>query len=125
MYFICSYDDIFYGDNASNRGTWNAAQLNLRTSSGGKFIAAPNVGMDVRGSGSALELLLLSADMSDSRNLYPGSTGSHYPGIYQTEWHLDKYSLGNKSEWGNNASTQDILELIKTNNNLANRNELA
>ena len=119
-----SYDDIFYGDNASNRGTWNAAQLNLSTSSGGKFIAAPNVGMDVRGSGSALELLLLSADMSDSRNLYPGSTESHYPGIYQTEWHLDKYSLGDKSEWGNNASTQDILELIKTNNKLPNRNEL-
>ena len=101
--------------NIFNGGTWDSDDLILNTT-GSKFIASPNVGMDVRGSGSDLEILLLSANQAQSKYSVNSTipSGNEFPGINQSEWHLDKYNLGTRTAWGNNASSEQILETIKT-----------
>lgn len=101
--------------NIFNGGTWDSDDLILNTT-GSKFIASPNVSMDVRGSGSYLEILLLSANQSQSKYSVNSTTpsGSEFPGINQSEWHLDKYKLGIFTAWGDKASSEQILETIKT-----------
>lgn len=101
--------------NIFNGGTWDSDDLILNTT-GSKFIASPNVGMDVRGSGSYLEILLLSANQAQSKYSVNSTipSGSEFPGSNQSEWHLDKYNLGTLTAWGNNASSEQILETIKT-----------
>ena len=111
--------------NVFNGGTWNLAYLKLTTTSGGYFIASPNSGMDVRGTGSNLELLLLSANTEKDHNYTANPTSGYvYPGINQSEWHLSRYSLGADPTWGNKKCSEEILDLIKTNNSLNAINEL-
>ena len=112
-------------ENVFNGGTWNLANLKLTTTSGGYFIASPNSGMDVRGTGSNLELLLLSANTEKESNYTANpASGYVYPGINQSEWHLSRYSLGADPTWGNKKCSEEILDLIKTNNSLNAINEL-
>ena len=112
-------------ENVFNGGTWNLASLKLTTTSGGYFIASPNSGMDVRGTGSKLELLLLSANTEKESNYTKNpASGYVYPGINQSEWHLSRYSLGADPTWGNKKCSEEILDLIKTNNSLNAINEL-
>lgn len=111
------YQDIF------NEGTWNSSKLLLNTDDG-KFIASPNAGMDIRNSGSELELLLLSANTYKNTYTSNPASGTLYPGINQAEWHLNRYKLGNNPVWGNAPSTEDILEIIKNKHSLANLNQL-
>lgn len=112
-----SYTDIF------DQGTWVSKQLILQNST--NFIAAPNAGMTVRNSGSSLELLLLSANIKSNNNYTSNpSTGTIYPGINQGEWNLSRYNLGSNTTWGNNKSSEEVLETIKTSHNFANINEL-
>ena len=107
-----------------NGGTWDLANLKL-TTSGGDFIASPNSGMDVRGTGSNLELLLLSATTEKYQDYTANPTsGTVYPGINQSEWHLSRYLLGANTTWGNKKCSEEILDLIKTNNSLNAINEL-
>lgn len=112
-------------ENVFNGGTWNLANLKLTTTSGGYFIASPNSGMDVRGTGSNLELLLLSANTEKESNYTANpASGYVYPGVNQSEWHLSRYSLGADPTWGNKKCSEEILDLIKTNNSLNAINEL-
>ena len=112
-----SYTDIF------DQGTWVSKQLILQNST--NFIAAPNSGMAVRNSGSSLELLLLSANIKSNNNYTSNpSTGTIYPGINQGEWNLSRYNLGSNTTWGNNKSSEEVLETIKTSHNFANINEM-
>lgn len=101
--------------NIFNGGTWDSDDLILNTTDS-KFIASPNVSMDVRGSGSYLEILLLSANQAQSKYSVNSTTpsGSEFPGINQSEWHLDKYKLGISTAWEDKASSEQILETIKT-----------
>lgn len=112
-----SYQDIF------DAGTWNSSKLLLNTNDG-KFIASPNAGMDIRNSGSELELLLLSANTYKNTYTSNPASGTLYPGINQAEWHLNRYKLGNNTVWGNAPSTEDILEIIKNKHSLENLNQL-
>ena len=108
-----------------NSGTWSLANLRLNTTSGSYFIASPNSGMDVRGTGSNLELLLLSANTEKDHDYTENPTsGVVYPGINQAEWHLSRYSLGANTTWGDKKCSEEILDLIKTNNSLNAINEL-
>ena len=112
------YTDIFNG------GSWVAGKLILNTTTG-VFIASPNSGMDVRNSGENLELLLLSANIETNNNYTANpSSGTIYPGINQGEWHLSRYKLGTNTTWGNNKTTEEILNTIKTQHGFANTNEL-
>ena len=108
-----------------NSGTWDLAKLRLNTTSGSYFIASPNSGMDVRGTDGSLELLLLSANTEKGSNYTENPTsGAIYPGVNQKEWHLSRYSLGTNTTWGNNKCSEEILDLIKTNNGLNANNAL-
>lgn len=111
--------------NIFNGGTWDSDDLILNTT-GSKFIASPNVSMDVRGSGSYLEILLLSANQAKSKysvnSIIP--SGGEFPGVNQSEWHLDKYNLGKSTAWEDNASSEQILETIKTNHSSPATNTL-
>ncbi len=111
--------------NIFNGGTWDSDDLILNTT-GSKFIASPNVGMDVRGSGSYLEILLLSANQAQSKYSVNSTipSGSEFPGVNQSEWHLDKYNLRTSTAWGNQASSEQILETIKTNHGSSTTNTL-
>ena len=66
------------------KGTRNA-QAEL-VDAEGNFIAAPNVGFDVKGSGENLQLLMLSCNLNGFAFAYSG---------YQTH----EYNLGNAKEW--------------------------
>lgn len=108
-----------------NSGTWDLAKLRLNTTSGSYFIASPNSGMDVRGTDGSLELLLLSANTEKGSNYTENPTSGYiYPGVNQKEWHLSRYSLGTNTTWGNNKCSEEILDLIKTNNGLNANNAL-
>lgn len=111
--------------NIFNGGTWDSDDLILNTT-GSKFIASPNVGMDVRGSGSDLEILLLSANQAQSKYSVNSTipSGNEFPGVNQSEWHLDKYNLGTSTAWGDQASSKQILETIKTNHGSPTTNTL-
>ena len=108
-----------------NSGTWSLANLRLNTTSGSYFIASPNSGMDVRGTDGSLELLLLSANTEKDGDYTANPTsGVVYPGINQKEWHLSRYSLGTNTTWGDKKCSEEILDLIKTNNSLNANNAL-
>lgn len=108
-----------------NSGTWSLANLRLNTTSGSYFIASPNSGMDVRGTDGSLELLLLSANTEKDGDYTANPTsGVVYPGINQKEWHLSRYSLGTKTTWEDKKCSEEILDLIKTNNGLNANNAL-
>ena len=108
-----------------NSGTWSLADLRLNTTSGSYFIASPNSGMDVRGTDGSLELLLLSANTEKDHDYTANPTsGVVYPGINQKEWHLSRYSLGTNTTWGDKKCSEEILDLIKTNNSLNANNAL-
>lgn len=109
-----------------NEGQWVPGKVYLQTT-GSKFIAAPNVGMDLRGVGSNLELLLLSADIRNKNSIdytQNPTSGTMYPGSNQNEWHLDRYQLGNKTTWGDYPTTEDVMALIKVSHNSVATNEL-
>lgn len=67
------------------KGTVDATTYEMKTESG-EFIAAPNVGMAVRGEGADLKVLMLSANKTGMGYAYSG---------YRT----DEYNLGTATEW--------------------------
>lgn len=88
---------------------------NQLETSGGSFIAAPCAGLDVRGKGENLKLLLLSGDYRAFANNYQG-------------FHLCEYNLGTASTWATipskefnvtteNATTNPTKQLFATPTN--------
>ena len=71
--------------------------FNLYSSSTGDFIAGPNVGFDVQGSGDNLRLLMLSG----CRQAITQSTPTHY--------YCSEYNLGTKTKW-NTAPSKQIFK---------------
>ena len=74
-----------------NNGNTNYAlnlnnNKNLYTTSG-SFVAGPNIGFDVRGSGSNLQLLMLSANQSAIVNVIPD------------QFYCHEYNLGENTTW--------------------------
>ena len=74
-----------------NNGNTNSAlklndNKNLYTTSG-SFVAGPNIGFDVRGSGSNLQLLMLSANQSAIVNVIPA------------QFYCREYNLGENTTW--------------------------
>ena len=71
--------------------------FNLYSSSTGDFIAGPNVGFDVQGSGDNLRLLMLSG----CRQAITQTTPTHY--------YCSEYNLGTKTKW-NTAPSKQIFK---------------
>ena len=80
------------------------------TTSGGYFIAGPNAGFDVRGSGSELTLLMLSCD-------YTAITANN-----QTGFECREYNLGTATTWssaaGHNFNTNSRIFVDHLNSNV-------
>ena len=66
--------------------------FNLYTKQSGEFIAGPNMGFDVRGSGDGLKLLMLSG----SKRAIAHTS--------QEQFRCDEYDLGEKTQWTEKAS---------------------
>ena len=66
--------------------------FNLYTEQSGEFIAGPNMGFDVRGSGTGLKLLMLSG----SKRAIAHTS--------QEQFRCDEYDLGEKTQWTEKAS---------------------
>ena len=103
-------NDNFYEPTASGgqvnevfTGTWDGISMTMKT--GSSLITAGNVGLDVRGTGDELSLLLLSAKNSQGTN---SSGFLIYPGQNQKDWHINEYKIGNSSTWG--TAGTDILD---------------
>ena len=81
-------------------GKWvnNTTETEYQTT-GGEFIAAPNMGMDVMMNGSALKILLMSAEIRAIKN----ST--------QDQFHVSEYNFGTTAPatWNNQANTTNLL----------------
>lgn len=112
-------NDNFYEPTASGgqvkevfTGTWDGTSMAMKT--GSSLITAGNVGLDVRGTGSELSLLLLSAKNSQGTN---SSGFLIYPGQNQKDWHIHEYKIGNSSTWG--TAGTDILAGNNVQNKLA------
>jgi uncharacterized repeat protein (TIGR02543 family) len=79
--------------NPENMNEWNSifkGTLNgdkELVDAGGNFIAAPNTGFDVKGSGEDLQLMMYSVNL-------PGITAA-----YMTGFRCDEYNLGTATEW--------------------------
>ena len=112
-------NDNFYEPTASGgqvkevfTGTWDGISMTMKT--GSSLITAGNVGLDVRGTGDELSLLLLSAKNSQGTN---SSGFLIYPGQNQKDWHINEYKIGNSSTWG--TAGTDILDGNNVQNKLA------
>ena len=89
-----------YNNNTNLQTTSNTSNefenvYNLYTSGGaasGQFIAGPNMGFDVRGSGNQLKLLMLSGSKRAIAHTVMG------------QFRCDEYDLGEKTEWTEPAS---------------------
>ena len=97
------------------KGTVDAATYEMKTADGA-FIAAPNVGMDVRGEGNDLKVLMLSSNKS--------GIAAYSPTGYRT----DEYNLGTAKEWSqapsnNVAALTGKYTVINTNTSVAYDNE--
>ena len=84
--------DVLWEVNPENMNEWTpifqglTQDANKDLVSGSTFVAGPNAGFDVRGSGENLQLLMLSA------NTLSYSSG-------QTGFRVSEYNLGNKKVW--------------------------
>lgn len=96
--------DIFTG------GSYNSTTC-LWTTSGGAFMLAPNVAMDIQGEwGKNLKLLLISALHSNS---------SQYPGYAKEDSYISQYNFGSTTTWSNKAA-----EILLPGNQLTDANKV-
>ena len=96
--------DIFTG------GSYNSTTC-LWTTTGGKFMLAPNVAMDVQGKwGKNLKLLLISTLHSNS---------NQYPGYAKEDSYISQYNFGSTTTWSNEAA-----EILLPGNTLTDANKV-
>lgn len=88
-----SWSAVFTG------GKWvtDGSSTSQYQTTGSSYMAAPNMGLDVRASGSSLQLLMLSAELGAIKQ----STRERY--------HVDRYTLGEDETWSNKVPTSTGL----------------